>query len=938
MTLAPTLQGLGEERYLAVSAAQDSVEVSNAKSELVKLFAYSDFIYETCNKYPSVMACLCSHLKSPVTLRWDFDDASYLDLDEPSFFQQIRIFRHKMMVLIAADDFLDRVEIVQTMHALSQLADDMFIVARSWGKAQLNAKYGKALNQRGQEVELVALGMGKLGGLELNFSSDIDLIFCYGEKGVTSEGRRQEDFQIYFVKLAQKVIQALDSVTQDGRVFRVDMRLRPFGDSGPLVCSFDSIEDYYQDQGREWERYALLKARPLGANCPISAFEDSEQSRLTSILKPFVFKRYIDFSVIESLRNMKQMIQMEVKRRALQDNIKLGEGGIREVEFIVQALQMLRGGKESQLQNPSLLQVLPELTSLGVFTQLESKGLRESYIWLRKCEQYLQAFADEQTQTLPQIEIGRQRLLSLFEHETWGAFLATFQSVCDKVNGIFQELIGEPESQKNTYSGPDLTDYTNAWHSREADQDLWHGALLLSYYDELIKSVSGARGREKLDQLIPVLMVVCKQQNISESELKEVISLIKRIASRTTYIELLLENSGALTQLIKLVASCKFIGSQLSRFPLLLDQLIDPKLLYSVPETATYGSDLRRYLLRVEPDDLELQMEVMRQFKLASQLIVAACDVEGVASLMVVSDHLTAIAEACLEQAINLAWQQMVQRYGYPDGADDSHKQFAVLGYGKLGGFELGYGSDLDLVFVHNCQSSAPTDGAKQIDSRQFYIKLAQRLMHLFTTRTLSGELYEMDTRLRPSGASGLLVINIETFREYQLQEAWTWEHQALVRSRHVAGDDSLKARFVEIREEVLTAAKDENELKQEIRSMREKMYDNLNKETKSDFDLKQSRGGIADIEFISQFLVLNYGKAHPSLLVHQDNMRILEQANHQDLLSKQDFELLSNAYLAYREHYHMASLNNAPKVIAKEQVEELVVGVSKVWEKLLGQ
>ncbi len=937
MNLSPDLQTLGQQRFNTLVDTHSCDVNEQQRKSLEYLLAMSDFVYDVCCKYEQTFKGLLSHLESQdnVTKRWGFSDSLWLQQDETRFFANLRQFRHFAMILIAADDFLKRCDIVETMAALSQMADDLFVAARMWAEHQLSERFGRAISDE-QDVALIALGMGKLGGKELNFSSDIDLIFCFAEKGLTQGGRREQDFQIYFTKLAQKIIQALDTVTQDGRVFRVDMRLRPFGDSGPLVCSFDSIEDYYQDQGREWERYALLKARPLGHDCPIPTSEIEQQKRLMAILKPFVYKRYIDFSVIESLRNMKRMIKLEVKRRALTNNIKLGVGGIREVEFIVQALQMLRGGKEAQLQNPSLLQVLPELTKLGVFSEAEEIELHKSYIWLRQCEQYLQAFADKQTQTLPDDRTEQQRLVQLFECQDWPQLLTVFKSISSGVNQIFTELIGEPETEQEEAECPEQVAYSNLWLNGDDDTDIELGGLILSYREELQKSVSGARGREKLDALVPTLLLISDQMSLDDRQLVEVLQLIKRIASRTTYLELLLENRGALTQLIKLVSSCKFIGSQISRFPLLLDQLIDPKLLYSVPELSSYGSELRRYLLRVEPDDLETQMEVMRQFKLASQLVVAACDVEKVASLMQVSDHLTAIAECCLEQAVNIAWQQMVSRYGYPAGADDDNKHFAVLGYGKLGGFELGYGSDLDLVFVHDCDTNAPTNGNKQIESRQFYIKLAQRLMHLFTTRTLSGELYEIDTRLRPSGASGLLVINIETFREYQLQEAWTWEHQALVRCRMICGTDKLQQRFAEIRSEVLTKQRESGSLRKDIAEMRAKMQTNLSKENESEFDLKQSRGGIADIEFISQYLVLTHAKAHPELLVHQDNMRILEQAKALGLLTGDDFKQLSGAYLSYRDLYHIASLNNQAKLVARESVTDIAEKVLAVWNRLL--
>ena len=938
--LSQELQQLGLSRTQEVIDKWPDTAISKqALGNVTYLFAMSDFVYQSCLRYQSLAEKLLTTDEPSAYKTISFEiDADYIELDELSFTRALREHRHQTMSLLAACDFFDVQPIEATMGLLSELADMYYVKARTWAKQQLFPRWGRAVNANGDEIELIALGMGKLGGLELNFSSDIDLIFCYAEKGQTSNGRNQEDFQIYFTKLAQKIIQLLDNVTADGRVFRVDMRLRPFGESGPLVSCFEAIEDYYQDQGRDWERYALLKARPLGLDL-VQAREVEQQSLLMQTLKPFVYRRYIDFSVIDSLRKMKGMIQQEVKRRNLTLNIKLGEGGIREAEFIVQALQMLRGGKSAELQQPSLLLSLPTLVKLNVFTEEEAQQLRRSYLWLRRCEQYLQAFADEQTQTLPQEPISQARLVTLFDCNDWQGFIAEYHLVCEQIHQLFIDVIGEaPESNQTDTEA--LQEWQEMWQltfsEEEPKKDQCDLTLLVKdKKPELLKAVSGARGQEKLDNLMPWILFELSEQRVSANNAESLFTLVKTIASRTTYLELLLENPGARTQLVKLVTSCHFIGQQLTKFPLLLDLLIDPKLLYSPVAVDSYHSELRRQLLRVEPDDLELQMEVLRQFKLSSQLAIAACDVEGVLNLMQVSDHLTSLAEACLQHAADIAWLQMVSRYGYPVGADADNKNFGVIGYGKLGGFELGYGSDLDIVFIHGCNSSQATSGNKAIDSRQFYIKLVQRIMHLFTTRTLSGELYEVDTRLRPSGASGLLAINIETFADYQEKEAWTWEHQALVRSRFVLGQSNLKTRFNEIRAQVLTAQKDRDSLKQDISSMRLKMFKNLAKESGGVFDLKQSRGGIADIEFISQYLVLANAKTCPSILQYPDNVRLLKQAQACKLLEPDQVDALIQAYLDYRGKYHLASLNGSAKQTDLDNVEPQAAKVKAIWQQL---
>jgi [glutamine synthetase] adenylyltransferase / [glutamine synthetase]-adenylyl-L-tyrosine phosphorylase len=727
----------------------------------------------------------------------------------------------------------------------------------------------------------------------------------------------------------------------------VDMRLRPFGDSGPLVSSFAALESYYQEQGREWERYALLKARPLAEHHLISHAERQQHQYVMQLLKPFVYRRYIDFSVIESLRTMKQQIRSEVQRRGLKNNIKLGEGGIREVEFIVQALQILRGGKEPQLQQASLLKVLPELEYLNVFSASEAQMIKENYLWLRDCEQVLQAIDDKQTQTLPEDPIEQHRLMATLEVSSWTEFLDLVEKKTCGIRALFDEIIGEPE-QNTQAPDPKLAFWQQEWRIdpqvTDSDRDLDKDNLpvreqlalcLQQEKPDLLKSVVTSKGRDKLDRLIPVLLTECEQQKVGNDQLKNVLKVIKRIAARTTYLTLLVENPKALSQLVKLVSSCHFIGNQLQRFPMLLDQLIDPVLLYSPPNPQDYHADLQRNLLRVDPDDLELQMEILRQFKLSSQLIVAACDVAGVIDLTGVSDRLTALAEAILDQVVNISWRQMVDKYGLPDGATEQNKNFAVIGYGKLGGYELGYGSDLDIVFVHDCNSHKATDGPKAIDSRQFYLKLAQRIMHICTTRTATGVLYDVDTRLRPSGASGLLAININTFVDYQLKEAWTWEHQALVRARVVLGKEKLCNEFNEIRTLILCKKRSLQDLISDISTMRLKMQNALSKETENLVDLKQSRGGIADIEFITQFLILAYAHDIPELAVYSDNKRQLEHFVTHNLLNAEDRDNLWRAYHKYRVLNHQCSLNLVTSLVPKKEIMSELEKVKRLWTTL---
>lgn len=935
-TLSSSLTQNGLQRFERLSEKWSDIAYTPVGKEIsIYLFACSEFIFYSALKYQAIAQQLLT-LRSQEDLmhvpEFAWHQAGFEQ--EAVFMSALRKHRHHWFTLIAARDFLSLTDIVDTMRKVSDTADFYFAQTRAWAIEHLKPRWGTAVGESDRQIELIALGMGKLGGFELNFSSDIDLIFAYSEKGATSGGRKSEDFQAYFTKVAQKIIHLLDTQTADGRVFRVDMRLRPFGDSGPLVSSFDALEDYYQEQGRDWERYALLKARPMGLAGEITESEQNDQHALMTLLKPFVYRRYIDFSVIDSLRNMKRMIRSEVKRRKLINNIKLGEGGIREAEFIVQALQMLRGGKEPQFQTQSLLKVLPELVTSRLFSSSEINGIREAYLFLRQIEQHLQAFNDKQTQTLPDDDESKLLLAELNHSQNWTQFSELLEHHMRNISSIFSEFIGDEPEHESELEFDGNSHWLAQWTADDESGEL-EFQWLRNLKQDLFKVSTGARGREKLEQLIPVLLAECESQNLRKRSVTAIVHLLRKIASRTTYLELLLENSGARAQLVKLIQASPYIGEQLTQFPLLLDLLIDPKLLYQPPEIAEYGNELRRFMLRVEVDDLEQQMEMLRQFKLSSELVVAACDIEGVIPLPKVSDHLTALAHACLAHAVEVAWQQLKQRYGLPEGATDIDKQFGVVAYGKMAGFELGYGSDLDLVFIHACQTSAATNGKKPIDSRQFYIKLAQRIVHIFTTKMHSGELYELDTRLRPSGASGLLAINVDTFKQYQLEEAWAWEHQALVRSRFVFGDESLSSRFAEIRHHVLTHSRHQSNIAQEVSSMRHKMQQTLSKETESLFDLKQSRGGIADIEFISQYLVLQNAQSHPELMKYPDNLRILEQAGKAGLITERQSENLIECYIEYRRLYHMAAINGDVKLVKRERVEQYSVRVSDIWREI---
>ena len=896
------------------------------QSEVVRLLALSDFAWRSLDSQPDLNLWLLSEEEiRDRTMHPPFKDLDLSELDEPTCHRILRQYREKYWLKVAFLDLCCNNPISDSIKYISRLADMLIQSANEWAHAQVAKVNGEPVDEQGQAMSLMVLGMGKLGGQELNYSSDIDLIFAYPRSVKTQGGRRSIEAQIFYTKVAQKLIAALNQTTGDGQVFRVDMRLRPFGESGPLVMSFNAIEDYYQEQGRDWERYAMLKGRLIGS--PNQYWEE-----FNKLLKPFVYRRYIDFSVIESLRKMKLMIAQEVRRKRLTNNIKLGAGGIREVEFIVQALQMVRGGREANLQTQSLLNALNELTINQVIDDHQAKELKTNYLYLRKVEQYLQIFDDQQTQTLPDDELNQQRLCILLEQPDFAASINKIEHVMGRVNNEFAHVIGEETESLDTCEGTFISAWDHSDVSFLSDpNDEWQ-LPLQDFKLRLSKVNIGNRGREILDKLMPAMLQQLSDFNASATAFTTVCQILNKIISRTAYLELLYENPGALKQLVLLCCHSKWIGEHISRYPILLDELIDPSVLYKPAPLSTYKDEIRHYFLRIEHDDLELQMESLRQFKQTHQLRIAAADATGVLDVMKVSDHLTALAEAIVEQAVNIAWHNMVKRFGMPPGTDDENKGFAVIAYGKTGGFEVGYDSDLDLVFVHNHDGSSQTHGEKPIDSRQFYLKLAQRLMHLFNTRTASGILYELDTRLRPEGASGLLAINLESFNHYQQTQAWTWEHQALVRARLILGQDELIERFSQIRKEILCQSRDEVMLKSDVIKMREKMREHLAKGNSEQFDLKQDVGGMADIEFITQYLVLRYAHEYSALTVYSDNVRILTDAAKIECITDEQKQQLIKAYIDYRSRYHVLSLDQQGRLVARLELADDIKNVRAVW------
>ena len=866
---------------------------------------------------------------------------------QTSLMRILRQYRNKVVSRLIWQDINGLIGLEALTQDLSALADACIESAVQWLYQDLVKIYGTpvggGINGALSPQQIIVISMGKLGAKELNLSSDIDLMFAYPYQGETTGARRTFTNQEFFIKLGQQLIKVLDTQTADGFVFRVDMRLRPYGNSGALVLSTAAMEQYYQDQGRDWERYAMIKAR-------ISAGDKDHGKKLLAELKPFVYRRYIDFSAITALRDMKKLIEREVKRKGMATNIKLGPGGIREIEFIAQSFQLIHGGKDHRLQQRSLMAVLTVISENGYLPESVVTELVAAYHFLRKLEHGLQAFQDKQTQSLPEDANTRERIAFGMGFTSWQALLADLLQHRNHVMGHFANVISVSEGQSSSASTTDP--WRAFWfkaHNLEEEQDLFiekgfHDAvashrLLITLRDGKPLSRVSRQSRERVDKFMPLLLEMISQSAQPDTVLQRLLPLIDSVLRRTAYLVLLMENPLALKHLCSLCMVSPWIANQIATMPALLDEFLNLGTLYQSPEKKKLAGELQQQLAHIPEDDLEQQAEALRYFKISHVLKVAAAHVTGRLALMKESDYLTWIAEVVLEQVVSIAWRSLTGRYGYPvdDNGDRCDSGFAVIGYGKLGGVELGPGSDLDLVFIHKGASQKETDGARKLDGNAFYARLGQRIIHILTTRSLSGELYQVDMRLRPSGASGLLVSSFSAYEKYQKSSAWTWEHQALVRARVVAGDKALADEITALRQHVLGQVRDHDILRQDVLSMRAKMREHLgNKKVQGLVDIKQEPGGIVDIEFLMQYAVLRYAVDYPNLINWTDNIRISEELEAAGLLSADAAQKLRTAYQELRLAGHKQSLQGEGALVPRETVASHLDFIRQLWQSWL--
>ncbi len=824
--------------------------------------------------------------------------------DEASLKKALRQLRQRVMLRMMYRDLNGLADLQEVLQTTTQLAEITLNVASQYHQAWLQALHGKPFGKNGEQ-RFIIIGMGKLGGGELNVSSDIDLIFAYDEAGET-QGKQTISNQDFFTKLGKKVIAALDEVTEDGFVFRVDMRLRPFGSEGVLVSSVDALEDYYQNHGREWERYAWIKGRVVTGDSP----------QLSKLFKPFVFRKYLDFGAFASMRDLKIQIQRDVNSKGMKDNIKLGRGGIREIEFIAQVFQLIRGGRDTSLQIKPTLAVLALLKEKGLLPEKTVSELSEAYVFLRNLEHRLMYVDDAQTQALPKTDEAKARIAKAMNFVDWEIFLAKLNTHRQNVQQHFDATFSDANTSQQV-----------SRDTLEVEKSLWSGALNSSDAEQALEKLGYAEpqetlrrlntlrqtsrylqlpalSRQRFDALMPHVISLAASMQNPEVTLMRVIDLLESICRRASYLALLAEHAQAMHLVVKLCNSSPWLANYLTQHPILLDELLDTRTLYAAPDFTAMRADLVKRLAEFE-GDVERQMDIMRHFKHASVFRFAAQDINGELALETFSDYLSALAELILSVSLETIWPTIKSKHM-------KVPKFAVIGYGKLGGRELGYASDLDIIFLYDDEAS---------EAGEVYARFAQRINNWFNSLTSAGLLYETDLQLRPDGNSGLLVSTVAAFRDYQLNKAWVWEHQAITRARFIAGDSNIGKAFEQVRIEVLTQTRDVDKLKTEVLSMREKMRAAQSTSLKNSpstnapemFELKNGVGGIIDVEFLVQFLVLSHAKTHPQLTQNIGNIALLKLLASLNIIEAEAAEKVAMAYREYRKMQHALKLQGAP-------------------------
>lgn len=868
-------------------------------------------------------------------------------LSEAQVSAGLRKLRQMLMLKWIWQDALGMISLEELTAQLSDFANSCISFSKDFVYYNLQKRYGDPIiRQKNKQIfdELAVIAMGKLGAGELNLSSDIDLIFIHRGNGET-DGKKCVDSHKFMLNLGRGIIKLLDENTEYGFVFRVDMRLRPWGDGSPLVMHTAALQKYFNQHGRTWERFAWLKARV------VNAVSEPFASELRQIIKNFVHRYYIDYSAFSALREMKAMIVNQQMQRQDLDNVKLGIGGIRDIEFIVQAFALIYGGHHVAIaQNPSCLACMAVLTDLGYLDAAEAEQLGDAYRFLRRLEHAIQARHDSQTQRLPSDENELLAVAQTLGFESIAAFRSVLDAHRQNVSRPFSRMVTDRQSPRQ--ENLDTDEVSAALQANLGDEamaalDAFKNSRLVASLDEVSK--------ERLNLAYPIILhalLTHAQQDGAASAivvLPRLIGLLEAICRRSIYLVMLTENPDATVRLIPMLSASPWIARELAHYPVLLDTFLQKRYLH-LPDKPELTDILRQSLLRVEPFDDESYLNAIRLFKKTQVLAVATADVLGLRHIMKVSDSLTFIAEVVLESALQRGFHELTVKHGFPllsngERATFESCGFAIIGYGKLGGLEMSYASDLDLVFLHRIDEKGETDGAKPISGMKFAARLIQKLMSYLATQTRDGRAYEIDTRLRPSGNAGVAVVSTQAFAMYQQEKAWAWEHQALVRARGLCGDAQVLCEFDEIRKRILTTARDAQQVRDDVIEMRHKMHTHLGTTPTTgheidgeQFHIKQDFGGLVDIEFLAQYMVLRFAHEYDNLATFPDNVRIFEEVQKTTLWSAERCEKLTQSYLDLRKKTHELALSEQKTIVDEKAWHELRLFVRQVWQEVLGE
>lgn len=843
--------------------------------------------------------------------QWDNPPELNLDLleTEEALLKNLRNYKHYWQVQYLNQWVNKEINQIQFLEKISALAETLIESALNWQYNALIQRYGDP------KQNLTVLGMGKLGGNELNFSSDIDLIFVYEKGGELEYKNKITDFAVFYQKLAQKLIYSLDTATPDGNVYRVDMRLRPFGQSGALTMTHEAFEQYYAIHGRDWERYALMKARPV-------AGDKANGLKLLKNLRPFIYRRYLDYKALHSIGEMKNTINQQINEEGMERHIKLGAGGIREAEFAVQAMQMVYGGQYPQLQQQNYLKALYDLERLGFWRSGDVARLKSAYLLLRTVENALQFEQEQQTHTLPDDPQSWARLAQACHYDDVASLQSALNEARQFVHQWFLTVFANnPAESKNLFVD---------WQNPRADlQKLAYPESTIASLVDFSERLPWARLPKSNLHHVEKILNQLLGKNPSLLALQALLRLIEKVVLRGSYLYILAEHQNLIPHLIDIAEHSKWLIEFIGEYPLVLDDILTQR---GLPDLSALSQDLNARVANLDDDGF---LHALRDFKNAQIFKTAWNDIHGRLPLMQVSDRLTHIAELILAQIYQRAYWILSQRHGIPSDEKGQPAKFALIAYGKLGGLELGYGSDLDLIFLFDDGEGGQTNGDKPLENNQFFTRLAQRMMSYLSASSTSGVLYAIDTRLRPNGQSGLLISHIRAFERYQQESAQTWEHQALTRARFILGDEALGQEFQKVRQNILAKSRNANILRAEVLEMREKMRERKRFNNEQLFHLKHGVGGLVDIEFMVQYLLLKHAHQEWVLTRMTDNIRQLAGLEATGILSSSQAMTLRDSYRRLRAEAHHRHLDNAEPFVLKAEWQDLIDKVTAIQREI---